>query len=150
MMPSIYSGHSVAILPLIWMSRPSYLFTIVVCFSSAALGSLRVGSIRWDAWTGTNTTVGLAVTNELNPQRWHYRLPFFGNAIGANSVTVNGSSLATMKQEIAFAGSYGIDFWAFVTYPLNTSMSIALNNYISVPKPDVKMALIVEGGRFAT
>lgn len=52
-----------------------------------------VGAIRWDAWVGTLNTdgvgatqVGLQVEQTLGPNKYHFRLPFFGVETGTDSV----------------------------------------------------------------
>ena len=41
-----------------------------------------VGAIRWDAWHGPASPVGLIVEKTLAPAHWHHRLPFYGKVVG--------------------------------------------------------------------
>lgn len=61
------------------------------------------------------------MTNDLSPPAYHYRLPFFAQehaAANASQVDVNGNSPEVMSQEIAYAHQFGINYWAFCTYPI--------------------------------
>jgi len=73
-----------------------------------------VGAIRWDAWHGPASNVGLTVEKTLAPARWHYRLPFFGKAVGENAVEARGDTQEIMDREIEYAHAAGLDYWAFV------------------------------------
>ena len=59
----------------------------IVLFASLATGAdaenageseILLGAIRWDAWHGPASNVGLTVEKTLAPAHWHHRLPFFG------------------------------------------------------------------------
>jgi len=73
-----------------------------------------VGAIRWDAWHGPASNVGLTVEKTLAPARWHYRLPFFGKVTGENAVEARGDTQEIMDREIEYAHAAGLDYWAFV------------------------------------
>ena len=105
-----------------------------------------VGAIRWDAWQD-NGNVRAAVEKSLGPTHWHYRLPFFAKVTGPNSVVIDGNSQAIMDQEIRYAATAGLDYWAFVTYPDESGMSNGLHLYLSSPqKHRVKFCLNLQGG----
>jgi len=88
---------------------------------SASHDQIVVGAIRWDAWHGPASEVGLTVEKTLAPAHWHYRLPFYGKVAGENAVEVRGNTQEVMDQEIAYARAAGLDYWAFVVYlPRNT------------------------------
>jgi hypothetical protein len=53
--------------------------------------------------------------------RWHNRVPFFGalqSKANASLVDVNGNTPATMTAELVMANQFGVDFWAYCTYPI--------------------------------
>ena len=108
-----------------------------------------VGAIRWDAWHGEQGTPGLAVQRSLAPRQWHTRLPFFAKVLGDGQVSIDGSAQAVMDQEIAYAASAGLDYWAFVTYPPESSMSLGLKRYLASTKRRlIRFCLITECSRW--
>ena len=86
-----------------------------------------VGAIRWDAWTGGEITT--VVEHTLAPKKYHFRLPWFAEVNGDDSVRIDGSRPGVMEQEIDFAARAGLDYWAFVLYPESSSMSRGLELY---------------------
>lgn len=113
-----------------------------------------VGAIRWDAWVGTMNTdgvgapqVGLQVEKTLGPNKYHFRLPYFGVETGTNSVTARQLTQASMDQDIAFAKYAGVDYWAFCYYPDGSGMDTGRNLYdSSTHKNDVKYTYILGTG----
>ena len=109
----------------------------------------KIGAIRWDAWYGEKDPVGQVVQQSLGPQRWHYRLPFCGKILSASEVEIDCSSQTVMDQEIEYARVAGIDYWAFVAYPPDDPLSIALILYLSNHKKDkLNFAMISESDRW--
>ncbi len=91
-----------------------------------------IGAIRWDAWVGDLNTdgvgaayVGLQVERSLGPNKYHFRLPFYGIEMGIDKVQARSLTPTIMNQEIAYATDAGIDYWAFVYYPDNSGMDSA-------------------------
>ena len=106
-----------------------------------------LGAIRWDAWHGPASEVGLIVEKTLAPAHWHYRLPFYGKVTGENAVEVRGNTQAIMDQEIAYAHAGGLDYWAFVVYPEDNALSLGLKLYLSSQhKHDIAFCLNLQGG----
>jgi len=106
-----------------------------------------VGAIRWDAWHGEASNVGLVVEKTLSPQRWHYRLPFYGVEVSPTQVQVRANTQAIMDREIAYARAAGLDYWAFVTYAPDAAMSLGLKLYLSsTRKGDINFCLNLQGG----
>jgi hypothetical protein len=106
-----------------------------------------VGAIRWDAWFGDLSDVGLMVEKTLGPRHWHDRLPFFAQADSDTSVQVRGNTQAVMDQEIAYAAAAGMDYWAFVIYPPADALSVALHQYLTSPiKSRINFCLNLQGG----
>lgn len=113
-----------------------------------------VGAIRWDAWVGDRPTfgdatsenrVGLVVERTLGPQKYHYRLPFFAKILGPEQVQVRGDSQEVMDQEIAYAASAGIDYWAFVFYPPGSGLDAERNLYLSSQRRnEINFSLVLD------
>ena len=114
---------------------------------SASHDQIVVGAIRWDAWHGPASEVGLTVEKTLAPAHWHYRLPFYGKVAGENAVEVRGNTQEVMDQEIAYARAAGLDYWAFVVYPEEYALSLGLKLYLSsARKADINFCLDLQGG----
>ena len=108
-----------------------------------------VGSIRWDAWHSDKGEPGKAMLRSLGPKQWQHRLPFFGEVVSENEVKIDGYSQEIVDQEIAYARKAGLDYWAFVTYEPESSMTEALDLYLkSKNRQDINFCLIIEAGRF--
>lgn len=106
-----------------------------------------VGAIRWDAWHGDASTVGLMVEKTLAPSHWHYRLPFYGRVVGENAVEVRGNTPEIMDREIDYAHAAGLGYWAFVIYPEDNALSQGLHLYLaSEKKSRIKFCLNLQGG----
>ena len=106
-----------------------------------------VGAIRWDAWHGDASEVGLIVEKTLAPRHWHARLPFYGKVISENVVEVRGNCQAIMDREIGYAQTAGLDYWAFVIYPEDHALSLGLKQYLSsAHKTDIRFCLNLQGG----
>ncbi len=86
-----------------------------------------VGAILWDAWTGGVITEQVART--LGPAGYHCRLPWFATVLGENRVRIDGGRQSVMDREIRLAAGAGLDYWAFLLYPEDSPMSVALNQY---------------------
>lgn len=107
-----------------------------------------IGVIRWDAWDNSGAP-GKAMELSLGPQRYHYRLPFFGKIVSENEVSIGGYTQAVVDREIAFAKAGGIDYWAFLLYEPDTSMSRALSFYLSsAKKRDIRFCAIATPNSF--
>jgi hypothetical protein len=108
-----------------------------------------VGAIRWDAWHGDSGEPGKAVQKALGPKQWHHRLPFFARVISDTEVKIDGYSQEIIDQEIEYAQKAALDYWAFVTYEPDSSMTMALNYYLSSShRQKINFCLILEAGRF--
>jgi len=91
-----------------------------------------IGAIRWDAWYDpVDGKVAQSVERSLGPAEFHYRMPFFGQETGPNSVRINGDSQSIIDKEIAAAAGAGLDYWAYCTYPENDPLSNALKLHLS-------------------
>ncbi len=114
-----------------------------------AVGATRpiVGVIRWDAWYGRGAPV-TAVEKTLGPRKYHWRLPFFGRIQSPDSVSIDGDAPQVIEQEIAYAASAGLNYWAFVDYWDQGNLGIALRRYREAQdKRGLRFCLIEEGGR---
>lgn len=102
------------------------------------------GAIRWDGWFEGNPW-----QRNLDPQRWHARVPFYGRVISDDRVEVCGDSQDAMDREIAYASAAGLDYWAFLHYhPASwdgaDKYNYGLRRYLaSVRKAELKFCLII-------
>ena len=110
-----------------------------------------VGAIRWDAWHGDRSEVGKAVQSSLGPKQWHGRLPFFAQILSDDRVRIDGASQTVMDQEIQYATTARLDYWAFLLYDDSNPMSLGLKYYLSsIRKRGLRFCLIVEPGQWTT
>lgn len=107
-----------------------------------------VGAIRWDGWYG-DRMVTKAVEASLGQPKYHFRLPWFAQVQGDQSVRINGDSQAIVEQEIAYAAEAGLNYWAFVDYWNEApGMSVALNRYlVAKDKRGIRFCFVEEGHR---
>lgn len=99
-----------------------------------AEGRPTVGAIRWDAWSGGEITE--QVERTLGPRKYHDRLPWFGRVVDDHTVRIDGGRQEVMDREIEMAADAGLDYWAFLTYPRDSSMSVALGQYLKSSRRD--------------
>ena len=105
-----------------------------------------VGAIRWDAWSGGQVTA--QVERTLGPDKYRDRLPWFAEVVDDKTVKIGNTNQemlqGTMDEEIRFAADAGLDYWAFVMYPEQDSMSKALQLYLESKRSDaVKFCVIL-------
>ena len=78
-----------------------------------------VGVIRWDAWNQVNgiyDNISWYVHRDMNPEQFHYRLPYYVDISNPENITFNNDNQTIMEQEIEFAHKAGIDYFVFDTY----------------------------------
>jgi len=63
---------------------------------AAATAAPTVGAIRWDGWWR-----GSPYARCLDPEQWHYRLPFYGRVVAPDKVELSPESQQVMDAEIA-------------------------------------------------
>lgn len=119
---------------------------LLFCYGVTAAADERdrpiVGAIRWDAWTGGEITA--QVERTLGPGKYHDRLPWFATVLDDGTVRIDGSPQSVMDREIIFAAQAGLDYWAFLIYPKNSSMSVALHQYLqSEQRNNIKFCMIL-------
>jgi len=85
----------------------------------------------------------------LSQPKYHFRLPWFAQILGPDSVRIDGDAQNSIEQEITYAATAGLDYWAFVDYwDEQPSMMIALQRYrAAVNKRGISYCLIEEGSR---
>ena len=119
------------------------LFFIFGCSNPGSEEKIIVGAIRWDAWHGGDGIIYKAVQKALSNKDFHCRVPFYGQIVTDDSVTVDGSSQKVMDEEINLAAAVGLDYWAFVAYEDDSPMSIAIENYLkSTERGKINFCLI--------
>ncbi|GEM_PF-446221 len=108
----------------------------------------KLGAIRWDAWTGTNNSVGIQVERSLSPNQFHFRVPFYGEVHDTDSVTIDATQQIIMDQEIQYAKHAGLDYWAFLWYPSSSGLDESRRLYYSSAyKSLIDYCLIIESSR---
>ncbi len=124
------------------------LLTPLAAFGAATDEAPIVGAIRWDGWYGDGSVVQ-ATEYSLGPPKYHFRLPWFAQVLGADKVRINGDSQEIMAQEIGYAAEAGLNYWAFLDYLDEApDMSIALNRYRAAKdKKGIRYCLVEEGAR---
>jgi hypothetical protein len=120
-------------------------------------GRMLVGAIRWDAWHtpaagvehGGDGGPVMAMERSLNPRQYRHRAPFFARVDTNDVLKIGGYTQKIVDQEIAFAKAGGIDYWAFLLYDENNSMSQGLSLYRqSAKRKDVNFCAIASAGTF--
>ncbi|MBN1182569.1 MAG: T9SS type A sorting domain-containing protein [Bacteroidales bacterium] len=121
------------------MTRLILLFTLLILIFNDSLSQDRplVGAIRWDAWIGQSDYIGAQVNVTLGPNHWHYRLPFYTTVIDSNTVDIDGTSQETVDKEIEYAAYGQIDYFAFLMYDNNSTLSNGLHKFLSSTKKDM-------------
>lgn len=108
-----------------------------------------IGAIRWDAWHGSLSEVGIAVERTLTPPQYHFRLPWFAEVSADGKVSIRGDRAGILEQEMTYARLAQLDYWAFVTYPEEHPLSLPLSRFIKCPnKQGLRFCNIVEWERF--
>lgn len=114
------------------LGRRAWLVAALASLPSRLLGlpeRPRVGALRWDAWYTPGSEPTSAVENSLSPSHWQQRRPFFAeNYVQGLKLPNISSNIMQIEMEQAVAA--GIDYWAFVGYPENSSLSNALHVYL--------------------
>lgn len=111
-----------------------------------ASSGISIGAIRWDAWFS-----GSQYERFLGPAEWHYRLPFYGNVLSPNRVSVRADSPGVMNKEIGFAAAAGLTCWAFDYYHPRgfagaSRFNEGLRQYLSSPcRGEINFSLVLQG-----
>src|SRR5215475_1403906 len=101
-----------------------------------------VGALRWDAWYAPGSVPTTAVERSLTPPQYQSRMPFFAYPAAGNQMLLPALTPSLLQLEIEQAAYAGLDFWAFVAYPHESPMSVALNQYLAArPLPRIRFCL---------
>lgn len=111
-----------------------------------------LGAIRWDVGGYDVNPEDIAENNTLSNTEYHYRAPFYATIRAINSINITATQ-QTMDQEIAFAISGGLSYWAVLRYcvinPGNADAGLALYQSSSA-RGGLKWASIEQVGTFGT
>ena len=105
-----------------------------------------VGAIRWEGWADDPKWA-----NNLNPEQWHYRLPFYAK-VSDRKFEVRSDNQAVMDQEIKYASAGGLDYWAFdySDAEIREKKKIGINLLLSSPYKDrINFSVILLGANKA-
>jgi len=117
------------------------LFTIsfsLSILSSSFVSAISIGVIRWDDWYNTSSNPndsGLAIQRALSPLQWRDRVPWFCEILPTTNITCNNNQRTIIDQEIQLAVENNINFWAFDTYPNDTSLAVSRLMYMNSTSP---------------
>jgi hypothetical protein len=91
-----------------------------------------VGAIRWEGWADDPKW-----GNNLKPEQWHYRLPFYAK-VSEGEFQVRSDNQEVMDQEIKYASAAGLDYWAFdySDAEIREKKKIGINLLLSSPYKD--------------
>jgi hypothetical protein len=104
-----------------------------------------VGALRWYAWYVPGSEPTAAVERSLSPPQYQSRLPFFARRDAGRARSLPALSPNLMALEIEQAAYAGLDFWAFVAYPHDSPMSLALHQYLtSVARHRMRFCLFTQ------
>jgi hypothetical protein len=113
--------------------------------AKAAPSRALVGAIRWDAWYAPGSGVTSAVERSLSPEQYRWRRPFFSRQDETDHVHMPAISQGLMDLEIAQARYAGLDYWAFLAYPSDSTMTAPLRHYLaSTQRGDLRFCLFTE------
>ena len=112
-----------------------------------------VGAIRWDAWMGDTPTgntargpipVGQQVEATLSPEKYHFRVPWYGEIIDSETIKASMASQEIIDRETRYAKAAGIDYFAYCYY--NSPLRYAKDAYLgSFYKNSLKYCYIFGG-----
>lgn len=110
---------------------------LAFALASSGAGRPYVGAIRWDAWGGKNGVEGGEQTRvlekTLEPEKYHWRLPWFAQVRADGSVSLDGAAPGIMEKEIDFAADAGLDYFIFLDYGRESFKSRAVERFLSAP-----------------
>ncbi|KAA5608586.1 glycoside hydrolase family 71/99 protein [Rhodovastum atsumiense] len=126
------------------------------CFVTSAFAGDRptIGAIRWDAWYVTSSPApGYFTCSALAARQYHWRAPWFFQKTADGGLDCNQKSIAEMgkiiDQEIVYAHTAGLGYWAFVWYRLGDPMLEGWRLYQqSLRRNEVKWSMIVGYSQF--
>ena len=102
-----------------------------------------VGAIRWEGWSDDTKWA-----NNLKPEQWHYRLPFYAK-VSEGKFEVRSDNQEVMDQEIKYASAAGLDYWAFCysDAEIRNKKKIGISLLLSSQYKDrINFSVIVLGG----
>lgn len=116
----------------------------------AQAAPVALGAIRWDAWYDPGSPPTRAVERALTPAPWRHRAPFFAEVPpGEAPIRLPPPSQAVMDRQIDLAARAGLDYWAFLAYPIRIGMSAGFRLYrASARRSRVKFCFITEAVRW--
>jgi len=107
-----------------------FTFLVALLTGRAAFPDPDLGAIRWDGHTreGSFDAQMKEIYAYSRPSA-DGRVPFCGYYYGAGSVGLSCDTVAVAEQENGYAAWAGIDYWAFMEYPVGSGLEAGLANY---------------------
>ena len=84
---------------------------------------IRLGAVNWDASIATNTYFGFYQTNSLSQEKYREWTPFYADIIDKEKISYHNRSVEEYEKEMLYAIEAGLDYFAFVWYPTEGSLS---------------------------
>lgn len=131
---------------------PNYISFTTTAATVSSDKFIKIGAIRWDSWIppDVNTDavgapfMGAQVAKSLNPEKYHFRLPFSVTFNSNGDVQFPPYTQEIIDQEFKYAMNAGIDYWAYCFYATGSGMDTARKLHeTSQYKNDVKMCFVI-------
>ena len=89
----------------------------------------QVGVIRWDAYVDSDRFFGTFASNSLSPKEYQNRAPFYSRITEEGRVTFSNYNEDLFNQEMEYAISAGIDYFAYCYYSFDCANAAAALDY---------------------
>ena len=132
-----------------------YIDNVMACLSTNSVAEkteikrdnyTKVGAIRWDAFTKSGGTDPAGeVANALSPAEFHYQAPFFASITSDGKIEFPAYTLETWEKEAMYAHEAGLDYFSYLWYDTDSTMSRARKLHLQSKNKDmIQMAGILQ------
>jgi len=94
------------------------------------MGKPFIGAIRWDAWHGDLDVPGRQMQMTLQPEKYHYRLPYYTKFKQDGTLSISHVTQDEIDEEIRYAIEAKLDYFAFCMYERGTPLALARDKYL--------------------
>lgn len=84
---------------------------------------IRIGAINWDASLPKDTYFGFYQTRSLSQSKYRTWVPFYADLLDSENIEYHWRTVEEYERELRYAIEAGIDYFAFVWYPTEGSLS---------------------------